>query len=83
MKCHIIYIGGGWEEVRCSFIVAGILLTAGQLSEVTTTDWITGLDSRLRYKFVLVSARLEPETHPVSYTMCVRFFLLDGGVDEV
>ena len=38
MKCHILYVDGGWEEVRRSFAVAGIMLTAGQLSEVTATD---------------------------------------------
>jgi hypothetical protein len=74
MKCHIIFVDGGWEEVRCSLAVAGIILTAGQLSEVTTTDWAMGLDSRLRYKFVFVTAQSEPETRPVSYTMHVRFF---------
>lgn len=60
--------------MRCSLVVVGIILTAGQLSEVTTTDWTIGFDSRLRYKFVLVPAQLEPETRPVSYTMRVRFF---------
>jgi hypothetical protein len=69
--------------VRCRLVVAGIILTAGQLSEVTTTDWTIGLDSRLKYKFVFVPAQLEPKTRPVSYTMRVRFFLLEGGADEV
>ena len=69
-----MYVDGGWEKVCCSFVVAGIFLTEGQLSEVTTTDWTMGLDSRLRYKFVFVTVQLEPETRPVSYTMCVRFF---------
>jgi len=70
--------------VHCSFVVAGIMLTAGQLDEVTATDWTMGLDSRLRCKFVFLSAQLEPENRPVSYTMRVPFFFsLESGVDEV
>ena len=69
-----MYVDGGWEEVHCTLVLAGIILMAGQLSEVTTTVWTMGIGSRLRYKFVFVTARRETETRPVCYTIHVRFF---------
>lgn len=69
--------------MHCTLVLAGIILMAGQLSEVTTTVWTVGIGSRLRYKFVAVTTRRETETRPVCYTIHVRFFLPEGGVDEV
>lgn len=70
--------------MRCSFVVARIMLTTGELGEVTATDWTMGLDYRLKCEFGFVSTLLEPANRPETYTMRVRFFSsLEGGVDEV